>query len=665
MAALVVGPAQAQQVVEPILAAKDAQRSKDRKALAALNASAQAQRYALAPWIDYWDIGLRLSEVSQPELDAFYARWPGSYVEDRLRNDWLLELGHRRDWKNFALEYPRFQMRDDREVLCYSLVVEMQPGNGPRKGDFRERARAAWLAQKDGDEGCQLLASQMFDAGLLKPDDVWLRLRLAVEAQRPKAVKQAASLLGRPVELAVAELQDNAGKYLTRKGSAANRNQSELTTLTLLRVATADPAQAADLMTSRWQRQLPGELAAAVWAQIARQAAFRLQPEAVDWFDRALKLHAGNKKNQDDPEWSDDTLAWAARATLRSIGSGGNEERWPQLLRLIGLLSPNEQNQQTWRYWRARALLATATATPAGEAQRTEARTLLQGLVSPLSFYGHLAADDLGQGQVLPPPPAPLTPLERGKAQTTAGLARGLLLIALGLRNEGVREWNFTLRGMSERELLAAAQEACDREVWDRCINASDRTRAEVDLAQRYPTPYRRELMARSREVGVDPAYVYGLIRQESRFVVDARSHVGAAGLMQVMPATAKWTAKKAGIPFSPELMQDRDFNIRIGASYLKLVLDDFGGSMTMAAAAYNAGPGRPRRWREGPLLDAAIWTENIPFNETRDYVKNVLVNTTVYAQLLGDGSSTNLRARLGQKIGPKAGPDILPVDPQ
>ncbi|MDY0743564.1 transglycosylase SLT domain-containing protein [Paucibacter sp. R3-3] len=654
-------PAQAPGATEWVLDAKDAVRTKDRKKLATINAAAQAQRYPLAPWIDYWDIGLRLSEVSQPDLDAFYARWPGSYVEDRLRNDWLLELGHRRDWRNFATEYPRFQMRDDREVLCYSLVVEQQAGGKP-KPDFKDRARAAWLAQKDGDEGCQLLASTLFDGKLLKPDDVWLKLRLAVEAQRPRAVKQAAALLGTPVEKAVAELQDNAGKYMTRKASAANRQQSELATLTLLRVASADPDQAAALLRARWERALPTELAAAVWAQVARQAAFRLMPEANDYFDRALSLHG--KKGQTDPEWSDETFAWAARAALR--GTDGTP-RWPQLLRAIGLLSANEQNQQAWRYWRARALIATATDGAGGDPQRAEARSLLQGLATPLTFYGQLAADDLNQPQTLPAAPAPLTPLERGKAQTTVGLARALQLISLGLRNEGVREWNFSLRGLSDRELLAAAQEACDREVWDRCISASDRTKSEIDLTQRYPTPFRRELLAKTREVGVDPAYVYGLIRQESRFVIDARSHVGASGLMQVMPATAKWTAKKAGIPFSAELMQDREFNIKIGASYLKLVLDDFGGSMAMAAAAYNAGPGRPRRWRDGPLLDAAIWTENIPFNETRDYVKNVLVNTTVYAQLLGaDGTAgTTLRSRLGKQIGPKgSAPDILPTDP-
>ena len=230
----------------------------------------------------------------------------------------------------------------------------------------------------------------------------------------------------------------------------------------------------------------------------------------------------------------------------------------------------------------------------------------------------------------------------------------------MGLRSEGVREWNFTLRGMDDRELLAAAQFACDREVWDRCINTSDRTKAEIDIEQRFPMPFRRDVLAKARDAGLDPAYVYGLIRQESRFVVDARSGAGAAGLMQIMPATARWTAKKIGLPYTPDLIADRDTNLKLGMAYLKLVLEDFSGSQPLAAAAYNAGPGRPRKWREGPVLEPAIWAENIPFNETRDYVKKVISNGAYYAALL-TGQPPALRVRLGRSIAPAT--DASPLD--
>ena len=190
--------------------------------------------------------------------------------------------------------------------------------------------------------------------------------------------------------------------------------------------------------------------------------------------------------------------------------------------------------------------------------------------------------------------------------------------------------------------------------MWDRCINTSERTRGFADFGQRFPAPHRDAVQRQAQAIGLDAAYVYGLIRQESRFVMDARSGVGASGLMQVMPATARWTARKIGLSgFTPGQINELDTNILIGTSYLKLALDDFQGSLPLAAAAYNAGPGRPRAWRNGPLLDGAIWAENIPFNETRDYVKKVLSNTVDYAGLFS-GQPQSLLGRLG-RVGPLA----------
>jgi soluble lytic murein transglycosylase len=190
--------------------------------------------------------------------------------------------------------------------------------------------------------------------------------------------------------------------------------------------------------------------------------------------------------------------------------------------------------------------------------------------------------------------------------------------------------------------------------VWDRCINTSERSRTEIDMAQRYPMPYREQINARAREAGLDTPVLLGLIRQESRFVADARSGVGASGLMQLMPSTARWTAKKVGLDFRGDMIADPAINLQLGSAYLKRVLDDFGGSLAMAAAAYNAGPGRPRKWREGAgALEPAAWAESIPFNETRDYVKKVLANSVYYGALLG-APNPSLKARLGPPIGPR-----------
>ena len=320
-------------------------------------------------------------------------------------------------------------------------------------------------------------------------------------------------------------------------------------------------------------------------------------------------------------------------------------------------MSPETRQDPAWVYWRARAMLTTAQ----NEAQRKEAQELLRSIASVRGFYEQLALEEIGQAITLPGRPIPLAPQEKAAALNHPGLQRALYAIRIGLRPEGVREWNYSTNlhtpgGMNDRELLAAADLACQQEVWDRCINTSERTKESMDFEQRFPMPLREIVVRRAGEIRLDPAYVYGLIRQESRFIMDARSHVGASGLMQVMPATAKWTAKKIGLNnFTPDQINDREVNVAIGTGYLKLVLDDFEGSMPMATAAYNAGPGRPRNWRNGPQLEAAIWAENIPFQETRDYVKKVLSNTTNYAAIL-TRQPQSLKARLGQ-VGPRNSP--------
>ncbi|HWH84015.1 MAG TPA: transglycosylase SLT domain-containing protein, partial [Burkholderiaceae bacterium] len=581
-----------------IVDAREALRKKDRARLIELRSAAAAVRSPLAMWPDYWELTNRIGEVQQAEVNEFEARWPGTYVEDRFRNDWLLELGRRRDWANFAAEYPRFRMNDDREVSCYALLVEQQAAGS----DVRERALAAWLAQREADDGCALLAATLVDAKQFSAADVWRKARFAIDAGRLRAARQAAALVSIGAATAVGELVDNPARYLARSASVANRSGAELTTLALMRMASNDADAAAGQLDARWDRALPADLAAWAWASVGKQAAIKLQPEAADHFQRAAQRSAKAGRELD---WPDDTLAWKARAALRA---DNGKARWQPVVQAINAMGATEQRDPAWVYWKARALSALAADSQDGDSMRKLAREQMAGIADQISFYAALAAEQLGQPVYLPPRPAPLTPEERDAALRHPGLARGLQLIAIGLRNEGVREWNYSIRGMSDRELLAAAQLACDREVWDRCINTSDRTRGEIDMAQRFPMPFRAEVVARAGEIGLDPAYVYGLIRQESRFVMDARSNVGASGLMQIMPATARWTAKKIGLPYSAELITDRDTNLRLGANYLKLVLDDFSGSQALAAAAYNAGPSRSRRWRDGPVLDPAVW---------------------------------------------------------
>ncbi|WKB50662.1 lytic transglycosylase domain-containing protein [Eleftheria terrae] len=638
---LAAQPSAAQAPVDPVLDARDALRRRDAGRLALAKASATSQQHPLAQWVDYWELQNRLQQADAEELNAFFARWPDTYVADRLRNDWLLELGRRNDWATFSTQLPRFRMQDDKQVDCYAVLARRDGGGD----DLRAAARKAWMAQREADQGCSLMALTLYQAGVLTHADIWRKARLATEAGRRNPGRQAVVVVGTDAAQRYDELYENPARYLARRAGSANRTDAELTTLALVRLAASDP-EAAAAQLEGWTERLPQELSAWAWAAIGRQAGIRLSPRATEFYQRA-------SQGAREADWSDDMLAWKARAALRA-------GRWQQVSQAINAMPETQQADSAWVYWKARALQALARDSQDGEKLRAEAHTLLDSIAGWHDFYGKLAAEDLGRPLMLPARPAALTDEERDVARRNPGLQRALQLFSLGLRGEAVREWNWTLSfggpggaRMNDRQLLAAAQIACDREIWDRCINTSDRTEAEFHIEQRFPMPFRREVVARAREIGLDPAYVYGLIRQESRFVMDVRSHVGASGLMQLMPATARWTARRIGINYTPDMITDRNTNIALGTSYLKLVLDDVGGSQAMGAAAYNAGPGRPRRWREGAVLETPIWIESIPFSETRDYVKKVLSNATYYGALIS-GRMPSLKARLGPTVGPR-----------
>jgi soluble lytic murein transglycosylase len=623
-----------------VLDMAQAYKQRDRKRLGAL--LSQVRGHPLEAWAAYWDLSARLDAASNTEIQDFLTRYSGTYQEDRLRADWLLQLGRNRDWVAFNREFPLYRMNDDRSVRCYALLAEHLSSGV----DNTAQVKDLWLGLKEADEGCAAAAEQLRKDHTTSTALVWQRARLGMENDRPRVVTQAVGIISPRSVQTVNNIYLNPRKYLNDKLTAFQPKTRELVSLALIRQAYLDPAEAAvEIEKLRWRAQLTAEERNWIWGVIGKRSAMKLSREAADYFTRgkAADMH-------------DDHLAWQARAALR-VG------RWQQVLTAIGAMSEAQRSDPTWVYWRARSLLQVAT-----EGARAQALPLLESIAGQRGFYEQLALEELGQRITTAPKPAPLTHDEKEAARLNPGLNRALYAINIGLRAEGVREWNYTTNlhvrgGMDDRALLAAADMACHYEVWDRCINTSERTKSVIDVEQRFPMPFKAAVIARTGQIGLDPAYVYGLIRQESRFIMDAKSGVGAAGLMQVMPATAKWTAKKLGLyGFQPQHITDRDTNIAIGTGYLKLVLDSFDGSMPMAAAAYNAGPARPRSWRGqtgDPVMEAAIWAENVPFHETRDYVKKVLSNTTNYAALI-TGQPQSLKARLG-KIGPKdaASPDL------
>lgn len=567
--------------------------------------SATLVDYPIPSYVEYFRIkpqmfdanGLARVDAPDDQVRAFLQRYKGDAIADRMRNDWLLVLGKKRDWNNFDAEYPQFVLKDDTQVECYALLSRVQKGQ-----NVSAQARTTLTDPRYYGEGCVDLIGYLVQGQQMSPDDVAYQARLALEQNYVTLAGKIAAVSPTP-------------------GADGD------TLAMVVKMARNDPRQAAAFLGASSAGLTPEQQGAA-WGVIGQFAAKKLMPEAVDYYRRQLSM-GGN-------QWlSDESQEWRVRAALR-------QGEWNMVRQAIEQMRPElRAKDPAWTYWYGRALK---------EAGRKEdAQQQFQAIAGQFNFYGQLANEELGNRTVVPPRTT-VSDAEVDAMRGRPGFLRAQKLYDLNLRFEGNREWNWEVRGMTDRQLLAAAEYARRIELLDRAVNTADRTQSEHDFTLRFLMPYRELMQRATDDVGLDLAWAYGLIRQESRFIMNARSSAGAHGLMQVMPATARYVARKIGMAdFSPSMMGDPNINILLGTNYLNMVFTDLDSSYTLASAGYNAGPGRPKSWRSSlpRQVEGAIFAETIPFSETRGYVKNVLSNATYYAALMS-GRPQSLKARLG-----------------
>lgn len=600
---------------DDFLAAREAFRAGDSKKLALL-----AQRldgHLLEPYAVYWRLQVKLEAADPQDIRAFLAVYRDSPLSERLRADWLKLLGKNQQWEMFDAELPQL-VRDNIEITCYALQSRVRHDTQA----LRE-ARPLWFVSHNIPESCNPLFDALVEAKMLSADDLWTRIRFALEAGQVGLARRVAESLPAsqaPDTRQWAAISSNAAGYLEKRHfDFKSRAGRETILFAVHRLARTSPPQAATHW-SRLEEHFNEDERGYVWGLIAYLGAMRHDPEALSWFAKAADM-------------SDLQLAWKVRAALRA-------GHWREVIAAIEAMTTKESAEASWRYWKARALKALG--------RNAEAVAILTPLADEFNFYGQLATEELGARVT-----SPATVFKPGAADVAAisqlpGIQRALALFRLDLRLEGVREWGWAIRVFDDRQLLAAAEVALSNGIYDRAINTADRTVILHDFNLRYLAPYRDVLKARTGEMGLDEAWVYGLIRQESRFVAGVKSRVGASGLMQLMPGTAKWVAGKLGLRnWRWSEVTGIDTNVSLGTYYLRHVLDTLDSHPVLASAAYNAGPGRARGWRPETAIEGAAYAETIPFNETRDYVKKVMANATYYAHVLGQ-QAQSLKQRLG-----------------
>jgi soluble lytic murein transglycosylase len=611
------------------LAAKEAYERGDRKKLDALAPGLAG--HVLAPYVAYWQLKLGIDTADYDAVRAFLTQNANTPLADRLTVDWLKALAKRGDWTRFALDYPP-AAGEDVELTCYGIQYRWQ-----RDGDAAlPAAKALWATGQTTPDACEPLFQALFAKGELTDTDRRARFRLAVESGNIRLAHAVAADFTPKEKITPRELAaiDKDPQRALVQGAFAWKSPSgqDLALYALERAARRD-ADAARAAWLKWRDRLPAPLRDYGSARVAYLGARQLLPAANAWYGEVGGATLTSEQQ-----------AWRVRAALRVSA-------WPDVRAGIERLPEREQQETAWRYWKARSLAA------AGDAGAADA--LYASFAGDLTFYGLLAAEARGRGA---------DPLAQMKSEPRAPAAeaiaafgarpqvrRVIRLAELDMRPESQREWVYVVRGLDDDALLDAAEFARRNGLYDRAINTAERTVARHDFALRYMTPFKDEFAAASRDQGVDEEILYGIARQESRFVPDIVSSAGAIGVMQLMPGTARWVAKQlARTDFRPTLVTKVDVNTQFGAYYFKYWQDRLDGLPALAAAAYNAGPNRAQAWRPPTAaLEGAIWVETIPFNETRDYVKKVLANAMVYTQALNRPYAP-LSARLGT-IAPKS----------
>lgn len=541
--------------------------------------------------------GARADTSADSQVMGFLNQYQGTALADRMRNDWLLVLGKRKDWSRFDMEYPKFVLDDDTQVKCYSLQSKLAQGENATKVAID--AKTILLDPRYFGQACQELIPALVAAGGMSPSEA-------------KALGRAASEMG----------FDTMSRRLGGEDPIAD----------IVKSAKADPVKTFKEFSQNAPRYSK-ENQAAAWGVIGQFLAKKLDPNADD----AYRLQQGLGYND---LLSTESQEWKVRAGLRA-------KDWALVKNAIEDMNPAVRSKDpAWTYWYGRALKA--------EGRNEKARESFELIAEQYHFYGQLAREELGRPNTAPAR-TKVSDADIDSAATRKGFIRGERFYAMNLRFEGNREWNWELRNMSDKQLLAAAEYAKRIALYDRVVNTADRTKQEHDFGLRYPTPFREELSPIAKQIDLNLAWAYGLIRQESRFIMNASSSVGASGLMQVMPNTAKYVAKKIGMmSYTNDKLSDTNTNLTLGSNYLNMVLVDLDGSWVLASAAYNAGPSRSKLWREKLTspTEGAIFAETIPFNETRTYVKNVLANATYYSSVM-NGQTPSLKQRLGV-IAPK-----------
>jgi len=581
--------------------------------------------YPLLPYLEFQELKRRLPVLTDRQAERFLLGHLDTPLADRFRRYWLSELGKRRQWKSYLHFY---QPTENSKRRCLYLQSLLKTG---RTDEALAQVEPLWLSARSQPKACDPVFTSWKSAGRLTPPLIWQRIALAMDARQTSLARYLARSL------------PEAEQIWFKRWMKVHRQPQKITDQDLF--SDHHPYREEIILhgLKRLARKNP-DAAISVWKLL--QQRYDFSPEQHYQAGRSQSLALIREDHPEtlerlttfDPR-DDDSYLHEAR-----IRTALSQRAWKQALSWIEALPPTLAGSERWQYWHARALEA--------QGNGDQARTLYESLSLSRSYYGFLAADRIEGGYNLQHIPLDIAQDHIEALASRSGMQRVEELLALGRLTDARREWRYAIKDLSNPQLQAAAKLAQSWDWHPQAIFTLARTEYWDDLELRFPVAHRQQVEKAAGRQRLDNAWVYAVIRQESAFASDAVSPAGARGLMQLMPSTARNTARriKRPAPKTGELLLPGT-NITLGTSYLSTVLGQLDNNPVLATSAYNAGPHRVRKWLPKQISPADIWIETIPFKETRRYTQRVLTYAVIYDQRLGN-KATRLEERM---------PPILP----
>jgi soluble lytic murein transglycosylase len=571
----------------------------------------QLKDYPLYPYLQAQWLQKHLDETT--EIEQFLKRYKDTRYADNLRREWLYMLAKTGQWLRFKQYY---QAADSHKTAlqCYFLWAQYTtPDKDHDNQQALVTAKELWLHSKTSVPACDNLFAALMQSPLFSTDTVWQRFSFSLRGKKANV-----ALASGIKKLLPAAEQKMAAFWLKI------HHHPELIVQPLWDM---QHPKAGEIFAHGVAKLADNNLAAAINLWDSRKAEFIINQEPVDYLEQKLGLALaaeGNLSSAYHRLIQVNHLDEKARQVL--IRTALREQNWSHIGQALDKLTAEEKNEDKWRYWQARAWAETGKAEQAKEA--------FTQLAKKSNFYAFLAADKINQPYQVVNIPVPVTEGELQALQQQDTFKIVAEWQAIGRKEEAMRQWWYAVKKSTPKQIMVAAKLAQSWQMPKLAAFTIAKAEYWQDLELRFPMAYLQEVNQQATVQNLDPSIVLGLIRQESVFDEMAGSQVGARGLMQIMPATGRQIARQLEEPWHSDMsLYEPETNIKYGTFYFKQLLDKFNGQVALAAAGYNAGPGRVKNWRPDRPMAMDIWIETIPFNETRQYVSIVLSNTLFYQQ--------------------------------